>query len=576
MTTIPHGVHILTTKREYKGKVYHAHLLRRTYREDGKVKAEVLSNLSALGDDLVALLKAAFHGAQIGVLDTQLEVEKSWHHGHVRTVMLAMERLAMPKLLGSRPSRERTLCLAMIAARILAPASKLATSNWFSDTTLAMELGLEGVDENELYAAMDWLLEQQAGIEKRLAKRHLHDDGLVLFDLSSTWVEGKNCPLAAFGYNRDHKRGKQQINFGLVTDGQGRPVSVHVVRGNVGDPNTLMPQVEKVGKDFGINRFVMVGDRGMLSQKHINTLKSDHPGVHWLTALRTEAIRKLVEDKSIQPELFDDKNLFELQHDAFPGERLVACRNPALASLRAHKRQELLAATELDLKKISARITAGRLKDAGKIGLAAGRVVNKHKMAKHFVLEIAKESLVFARDEAAILAEAALDGLYVIRTSVASSKRAAAETVHDYKRLTQVEHAFRSIKTVDLNVRPLWHYSEERVKAHIFLCMLAYYVQWHLEKALAPLTFGDDEPAPREARDPVAPARPSKATRAKHASQRNNVGEPVVRLRRVLANMATIVRNRCRWPGQAQTFDIDTMPDQRQRRVLELVGAILV
>ena len=580
MLTIPHGVHILTTKREYTDKsgtrkTYQAHLLRRTYREGGKVKAEVLSNLTGLGDPLVALLKRALRGEQIDVLGTQFEIEKSWHHGHVRTVLLAMERLGMAKLLAARPCAERTLCLAMIAARVLAPASKLATSNWFSDTTLAMELGLDAVNENDLYAAMDWLLEQQPGVEKRLAKRHLHGGCLVLFDLSSTWVEGEACPLAAFGYNRDRKRGKQQINFGLVTDGDGRPVAVEVFRGNVGDPNTLMPQVERVTKQFGIKDFVMVGDRGMLSQKHIDTLRAEYATVQWLTALRTEAIAKLVGDKSIRQELFDEKNFFEIKHELFPGERLVACRNPALAKSRAHKREELLAATEADLLKISARIESGRLKDAGKIGVAAGRVVNKHKMAKHFVLEIGAQSLKFSRDEAAIATESELDGLYVIRTSVPAEKRTAAETVHDYKRLTQVEHAFRSIKTVDLHVRPIWHYDEKRVKAHIFLCMLGYYVQWHLEKALAPLTFADDAPAPREARDPVAPAQPSERTRAKQLTKRNKHGEPVARLSRVLANMATIVRNRCSWPGQTATFDVDTQPNEMQRRVLELVGAMV-
>lgn len=581
MTAIPDGVHILTTKREYtdksgKRKEYHAHLLRRTYREGGKVKAEVLSNLTALGDDLVALLKRALRGEQVGVLGQNLEIEKSWHHGHVRAVLLAMERLGVAKLLAARPSRERTLCLAMIAARILAPASKLATSNWFDDTTLAMELGFDAADEDDLYGAMDWLIEQQPAIEKRLAKRHLRDNGVVLFDLSSTWVEGKACPLAAFGYNRDHKRGKQQINFGLVTDGEGRPVAVDVLRGNVGDPSTLMPQVERVTKQFGINDFVMIGDRGMLSQRHIDTLRAEHAQVLWLTALRTEKIRALVADRSIHPELFDDKNFFEIRHELFPGERLVACRNPALAKSRAHRRVELLAATELNLQKIADRVSAGRLKDPGKIGVAAGRVVNKHKMAKHFVLEIEPQSLKFARNEAAIAAESALDGLYVIRTSVPAEQRTPAETVHDYKRLTQVEHAFRSIKTADLRVRPLWHHTEQRVRAHIFLCMLSYYVQWHLEKTLAPLTFGDDTPAPREARDPVAPAQPSPATHAKHLTKRNKHGEPVARLHRVLGHMATLVRNRCRWPGHAKTFDVDTMPDAQQRRVLDLLEAMVV
>jgi hypothetical protein len=576
MLEIPKGAHIVTTKREYKGKTYRAHLLRHSFREGGKVHNETLSNLTALGDDLVELLRKALRGEPVGVLGQQFDIVRSWHHGHVLTVMTAMERLGMAKLLASRTCRERSLVLAMVAARILAPASKLATANWFSDTTLLAELGLESATEEDLYAAMDWLAGQQAAIEKRLASRHLQDGGLVLYDLSSTWMVGTKCPLAARGYSRDGKKGTLQVNFGLVADSEGRPIAVDVFKGNVGDPKTVMPQVERVKDRFGIKQFVMVGDRGMITQKHIDTLVKDHPGVQWITALRTEAIRGLVEDKSIHPELFDDKNLFELTHDAFPGERLVACRNQPLGRMRAQKRLDLLKMTEIALEKVVARVGKGRLKDAGKIGLAVGRVLNKYKMAKHFSVTITEGNLTYERQQAAIDAEAALDGLYVIRTSVPKEDRTAEQSVHDYKRLTQVEHAFRSIKTVDLHVRPIWHYDEKRVKSHIFLCMLAYYVQWHLERALAPLTFADDQPADRRDRDPVAPAQPREAVRKKAADKQDAGGQPVARLHRVLGNMATIVRNQCRWKGSDgdPTFDVETTPSQAQRRVLTAVEAI--
>lgn len=568
------SVHVATTRRSYKDKVYEAHLLRHSYREDGKVKTETLANLTHLGEELVGVIRDALRGRPVGVLDEQFAIVQSWPHGHVRTVLTAMQCVEMAGLISSKACPERSLVLAMVAARVLAPDSKLATADWFSDTTLLAELGIETASENDLYAAMDWLALRQPDIEKRLAVRHLKKNGLVLYDLSSTYFEGTCCPLAARGYNSDGKKGKLQLNFGMVTDPWGRPVAIDVVKGNVGDPKTLMPQVVRVKERFGIEHFVIVGDRGMLTQGHLDTLQAEHPGVSWVTALRTEKIRALVADKSIQPELLDERNLFELTHPDFPGERLMACRNPALGQRRAATRESLLKSTEVELGKVAKRAGTGRLKTAAAIGVRVGRIVNKFKVAKHFNLDIGEGTLQFARNQVAIDAEAALDGIYVVRTSLPAEKRSTEDTVRDYKRLTQVEHAFRSMKTVDLKVRPVWHRTEPRVKAHIFLCMLAYYVQWYLEKALAPLTFGDETPEDRLERDPVAPAKPSDEVKCKCSTKINFDGEPVAKLARVLNRMSTLVRNRCQVEGSDTTFDLDTRPTPLQRRTLELVEGI--
>lgn len=568
--------HVVTTRREYKGKLYEQHLLRRTYRENGKVKNESLANLTHLGPELVALVRAGLQGQAVGVLSNEFEIVQSKLHGHVRTVLLAMQRLGIAELIAPRASRQRSLVLLLIAARLLAPRSKLATVSWAGGTTVMEELGVGPFDEDSLYDAMDWLREQQPKIEKRLADRHLSKGGMALYDLSSTYVEGRCCPLAALGHNRDGKKGKLQVNFGLLTDADGRPVAVDVVRGNTADPTTVMPQIEKMQQRFEIDEFTLVGDRAMISNKLIAKLEKDHPGVRWLSALRTQGIRELVTQGRLQLGLFDERNLVELEPIDQPGERLVACRNLDLARLRAHKRHELLAATEAALDKLVVRVTAGRLKGEDKIGLAVGKVINKYKMAKHFVLDITDARLGYARDQAHIDAEAALDGIYVVRTSVPRNVLSADDTVRAYKRLAQVEHAFRSFKSVDLHVRPLHHYAEERVRAHILLCMLAYYVQWHLERALAPLTFADETPENRRTRDPVAPARPTIATAAKAASKRNSDDDPVQSLRGVLKNMETIVRNRVRRKGDSDesSFDLDTTPTPAQRLVLRKVEAI--
>jgi transposase len=449
--------------------------------------------------------------------------------------------------------------------------------SWWETTTLPGELGLEGVDEEELYAAMDWLLERQGRIEKKLAARHLQDDGLVLYDLTSSYFEGKTCPLAARGYSRDGKKGKLQVNYGLMSDHRGCPIAVSVFEGNTSDPKTLLPQVAKVRDEFGLERLVLVGDRGMITQKQIDALK-DLEGMEWITALRTGAIRKLVEGGVVQLDLFDEQNLFELTHPDFPGERLMACRNPALAKLRKETRQSLLDATTGELEKVRGMVTKGKLQGEDKIGVRIGKVVNKYKVAKHFLLDIRDDGFDFQVDEAKVAAEAALDGLYVVRTSLPEERLDAADTVRSYKSLALAERSFRSFKTVDLNVRPIHHQLESRVRAHIFLCMLAYYVQWHMQEVLRPLTFADEEIIEdRKTRDPVAPAKRSRSARRKASTKRLEDGTPVRSFRSILDNLATIVRNTCVRPGsrkkEAPIF-IDTTPSPAQQRALDLISSI--
>ena len=413
------AAYVVTTTRRYKGRVYHSHLLRRSYREGGKVRNETLGNLSHLPEPLIAMIHRSLKGETFVALGEAFTIVRSQPHGHVDAVHRMMARLGLPGVIAGKPCRERDIVLALIAARILDPRPKLATTRSWAATTLADTFGVAEADEQDCYAAMDWLLTRQDRIQKKLAARHLKADGLVLYDLSSSYFEGTTCPLARRGYSRDGRRGTLQVNYGLMTDDRGCPVAVTVHEGNTADPTTLMPEIARVRDAFGITQFVMVGDRGMISSAAITTLR-DQGGIDWITALRSASIRALVEDKSLQPDLFDERNLAEITHPDYPGERLVACRNPQLASLRAHKRTELLQATEDDLTKITARIAAGRLKGQDKIGVAVGRVVNRYKMAKHMSVTITDTSLTFVRKTDAIAAEAALDGLYIIRTSVPS------------------------------------------------------------------------------------------------------------------------------------------------------------
>jgi transposase len=568
--------HVVTTTRKYKDQVYRTHLLRRSYREGGQVKNETLGNLSHLPEPLIDIIRRSLRGETFVSLDQAFESVRSPAHGHVQAVVLSLQRLGFAWLVASKPCRERDLVLAMVAARILQPHTKLATTRWWHTTTLAEEFGVVDADEDDLYAAMDWLLARQDTIQNKLAARHLSEGGLVLYDLSSSYFEGTCCPLAKLGHNRDGKSGLLQVNYGLLTDARGCPVAVSVYEGNVSDSKTLMPELTRLREGFGIEQFVLVGDRGMISSKAIKELRQTD-GIGWITALKSVSIRALVEQGQLQLGLFDERNLVELSSPEYPGERLVACRNPELAKLRAHKREDLLAATERNLDKIKARVDAGKLSGCDAIGVRVGKVVNQYKVAKHFELTIADKSFTFARKLEAIAAEAALDGIYIIRTSVSAAQMDAPSCVRNYKSLAQVERAFRSLKTVDLKVRPIHHRKADRVRAHIFLCMLAYYVEWHMREAWRELMFADTNQAAKATRDPVAPAQRSEAAQDKAARHTLDDGTPVHSFSTLLAELAGIVRNTCRTPQagpDAPTFELVTTPTAKQNLAFELLRKI--
>jgi hypothetical protein len=568
------AVHVVTTRRTYKGREYTSHLLRRSYREGNKVKNETLGNLSHLPDDLIEVVRRGLRGEKFVPANERLEIIASTPHGDVDVVLRAMRRLDFSSLLSSRPCPEVNLVIGMVAARIVAPDTKLATTRWWHTRTLAEELDVGKADEDDLYAAMDWLLERQDTIERKLAARHLKPGGLVLYDLSSSYFEGKCCPLAALGKNRDGKKGKLQVNYGLLTDRRGCPVAVSVYSGDTGDPTTFLPQVRKLRDAFGLEQMVLVGDRGMISSASIAQLRAEDFG--WITALKSGQIHTLIDDGQLQLGLFDQRNLFELSHPDFPGERLIACRNPELAKLRAHKRDALIAATTEELDKVRKMVARGKLKGSGKIGVRVGKVVNKYKVAKHFELTITETNFEFALRQEQIAAEAALDGIYVIRTGVAKRTMNSADAVRNYKALSTVERAFRSLKTVDLKVRPIHHRLENRVRAHIFLCMLAYYVEWHMREAWRELMFADEDQAAKAARDPVAPARRSEAAEQKASSKELEDGTPVHSFHTLIDELSTIVRNTCRVPNTSHTFPMLTIPNDRQLRARELIDKITV
>ena len=568
--------HVVTTTRKYKDQVYRTHLLRRSYREDGKVKNETLGNLSHLPDSVIDLIRRSLQGETFVPAGEAFEICSSRAHGHVQAVSLAMQRLGFASLLATKPCAERDLVQAMVASRILCPATKLATTRLWHTSTLAEDFGVQGATEDDLYGAMDWLLAGQDRIQKKLAARHLKEDSLVLYDLSSSYFEGSHCPLAKLGYSRDGKRGSLQVNYGLLTDERGCPVAISVHEGNTSDSKTFLPQVKRMREEFGIERMVMVGDRGMISQKAIDEMSED-AGVDWITALRSASIRTLVEQKHLQLGLFDERNLLEISSPDFPGERLVACRNTELAKLRAHTRDDLLLATQKNLQKIKERVDAARLAGKDKIGVAVGKCVNQYKVAKHFELLITDSSFTFARLADSIAAEAALDGLYIIRTSVKAQRMDAATCVRTYKSLAQVERAFRSLKTMDLKVRPIHHHLEGRVRAHIFLCMLAYYVEWHMRQAWRELMFTDCDQAAKLTRDPVAPAERSDAAMKKVLSRTLDDGTPTHSFQTLTRELETVVRNTCRTPksaGDSPTFQVTTTPSEKQKRALELIGQI--
>ena len=568
--------HVVTTTRKYKNQVYRTHLLRRSFREDGKVKNETLGNLSHLPEPVIDIIRRSLQGETFVPLGDAFEIIRSRPHGHVQAVRQAMQRLGMDALIASKPCRERELVLAMVASRIVEPAPKLATTRWWHTTTLAEDCGVSEASEDHLYAAMDWLLARQDAIQKKLARRHLRDGGLVLYDLSSSYFEGACCPLAKRGYSRDGKPGTLQVNYGLLTDARGCPVAVSVHEGNTADSRTFMPAVHKLREDFGIERMVMVGDRGMVSQKAISEMR-ESDGIGWITALKSSSIRALIEQGQLQMDLFDDRNLLELNSPDYPGERLVACRNEVLARLRAHKREALLAATERNLAKIKARVDAGKLAGRDAIGLRVGKIINQYKVAKHFEPAIADAAFSWARKQDSIVSEAALDGVYIIRTSVPATQMDAPQCVRNYKSLANVERAFRSIKTVDLKVRPIHHRTANRVRAHIFLCMLAYYAEWHMRETWRELMFADTDQLAKETRDPVAPATRSGPARTKATTHALSDGSPAHSFSTLMAELATIVRNTCRAPSNgsaAPTFEITTIPNPKQRHALALIENI--
>ncbi len=567
------AVHVTTQRRHYTGKdgqerVYETHLLRRSWREGGKVRNETVANLSELPAETIELVRRSLAGERLVPAGEQAQVARSLPHGHAAAVHAMARKLGFPALLGP-PGPQRDMAYALIVSRVLRPASKLATLAWWDDVTLGPDLGVAGASTDDVYAAMDWLHARQDGIERQLAARHLSQGGIAMFGLSSSWVEGSRCELAAFGHSRDGKRGRKQIEYGLLTDPAGRPVAVRAFAGNTAGPTAFTEIVTVVREKLALGQMIMVGDRGMITSARIRAL-GELPGMAWITCLRAPAIKKLTAgDGPLQLSLSDEQDLAEITSDDFPGERLIACRNPVLAEERARKRENLLRATEEDLGKIAARAQAGRLKDPDKIGLAAGKVINKHKVAKHIIPEITGSRLAWRRDQASIDAEAATDGIYVIRTPVPAETLDSAATVTACKNLAGVERDFRSIKADDLDLRPIWHRLEDRVRAHVLICMLACYLTWHLRQAWAPLTYTDENHPARA--NPVAPARRSAAADAKAARKTGPGKQPVRGFRGLLDHLATLTRNDLRY-GDV-TIPALTEPTPTQRRAFDLIGA---
>ena len=586
MTRTTGKVHVVRVRKtgyvdkQGRRKDYSSAYLRRTYREAGTVKNETVANISALPDHVIDLIDAGLKGQQLVPAAEAVTITRSVPHGHVAAVHAMAKKLALPALLGPA-GPQRDLALALIISRVVAPASKLSTLTWWADVTLGADLGVAAASTDDIYAAMDWLTSRQDSIEAGLAQRHLGPEAnparMALFDLSSSWLEGRCCPLAARGYSRDGKKGRLQIGYGLLTDPEGRPVAVRVFPGNTGDPAAFTEIVDVIRDKFGLEQMVMVGDRGMITSARIRALNracdgTARPDVYrWITALRAPAIKKLMADGGpLQLSLFDQQDLAEITSPDFPGERLIACRNPHLAAERARKREDLLAATEKLLAPIIARVQAGRLAGAARIGLEAGKVISKYKTRKHFAVTITDDTLAVARDQPHIDAEAAPDGFYVLRTPVPAAELDAPGVVSAYKNLKYVERDFRHLKSDDLDLRPVFHYLEERVRAHVLICMLACYLTWHLRKAWAPLTFTDETPpAPAS---PVAPARRSAWTQAKASYQHDLAGQPYRSFRGLIDHLATLTRNQVRFAGTRTTIPMLAEPTSAQRDAFELLG----
>jgi transposase len=551
-------------------------LLREGWREGKKTRKRTIANLSDWPKHKIETFRRLLRDEMLVSPADLFETERALPHGHVEAILGTIRKIGLDSAISSKRCPERDLVVAMIVERLIHPCSKLATTRLWHTTTLAEELSVQGDDEDDLYEAMDWLLARQERIEKKLAERHLTDGAVVLYDVSSSYYEGRKCPLAHFGHGRDGQKGLPIIVYGVLTDGEGRPVAVSVYPGNTGDPTTVSDQVDKVRQKFKLSRLVLVGDRGMLTQPQINKLKA-HPGLGWITALTSVSIRKLVQQGVLQRSLFDEKNLAEITSPDLPGERLMACYNPLLAEERRRKRGELLAETEKGLTKLAkqvARRTKTPLKGS-EIGLKAGKIVGRYKMGKHYQLTIGDGVFHWVRREDAIAAEAMLDGIYVIRTSEPKERLCAADTVRTYKSLSQVERAFRCMKGIDLLVRPIRHRTEDRVPAHIFLCMLAYYVEWHMRKALAPILFEDDQlESERKRRDPILPAKPTESAKRKKATHMTPDGLPVHSFETLMAELASRCRNtyKLKADGSSQAFNQVPAPTALQKRAYELLG----
>ena len=559
-------------------------LLRESYRQGGKVRKRTLANMTHWPPHVVEGLRSLLKGGQVIQAAEGFEIVRSLPHGHVAAVLGTLRRIGLDKLIARRGGWQQDLVVGMIVARVLDPRSKLATARGLSGetafTSLGEVLGISDADENDLYDAMDWLLKRQDRIEQALGKRHLREGTLVLYDVTSTYFEGRSCPLAKLGHSRDGKKGKLQIVIGLLCDVEGRPVGVEVFDGNTGDPTTLASQVRKIRHRFGIRRVVLVGDRGMITEARIREDLQEIEGLDWITALRAPAIAKLVQEGSLQPSLFDQRDLAEIRSPGYPGQRLVVCHNPLLAAERGRKRQELLAATEKELAKIAAAVQRERrpLRGEGPIGQRVGKVLNRFKVGKHFRTEYTDDSFRYERQEEKITAEAALDGFYVVRSSLPPGTLDPAQLVGAYKGLSKAERAFRRLKTMDLHVRPIYHHLPDRVRAHVLLCMLAYYVEWHMRQAVAPILFDDEDPAAGEAMrsSPVGPAKRSPKAQGKAERKRTEQDEPVHSFQTLLADLATITKNRIQLnvPG-AEPFEKITQPTAFQQRALSLLGVKL-
>lgn len=560
-------MHVVTNRVRHGEREYTSTLLRRSYRENGKVRKETLANLSHLPSEVIELIRGSLRGESYVPAGEAFQIERSLPAGHVMAALSMARRLELARLLDRSPSRERDLVMAMICERVIAPASKLATVRSLSQSILAEELNVTDADEDDLYAALDWLLDRQERIEDRLARRHLKDGELVLYDVSSSYFEGRSCPLARLGYSRDGKRGTPQVIYGLLCDEPGRPIAVEVFSGQLHDDATLPAQITKLKQRFHLQSVVVVADRGMVTKANMQTLK-DTEGVGWITALKAPQIKKLARDGVLQLSLFDEQNLAEITAEDYPGERLIVCRNPLVAAERTRKRQELLEATERDLQQVADRVQKGTLTGASEIGLAVGPAVKRYRMRKHFDLQITDQDFTFKRKAEQINNEAALDGIYILRTGLAENECSTSEVVRSYKNLEQAERAFKTFKGPELQIRPIHHRLEDRVRAHVFLCMLAYYLTWHLKQAWAPLLFKDE--APPTSTDPVAKATRSTTALRKAQTKRTTTGETCHSYKSLLSELATLTRNTIRLPSADATFHKLTKPTNLQAHALNL------